>query len=82
MVVEAHGRRHDPLVEGDGLPEAVPAERGDEPDAGLTAVTDQGMSRAALRVLSKLDDEGKGEVRLLPHLHGTDGFYLAALRVS
>lgn len=44
-----------------------------------------GVARASLSALwgddVKLDDQGKGELRLLPHLHGTDGFYLAALRV-
>lgn len=51
------------------------------------ALTDTaGLARVPLRSLwgedVRLDDEGKGELRLLPHLHGCDGFYLAALRAA
>ncbi|MBI1949123.1 MAG: amidohydrolase [Deltaproteobacteria bacterium] len=41
-------------------------------DGGLTAVTDQGMSRAAVRVLSKLDDEGKLPTRVFVYLDGAE----------
>lgn len=44
-----------------------------------------GLARTSLAALWRgrvmLDDRGAGELRLLPHRHGTDGFYLAALRV-
>ena len=58
----------------------------DENEAVVERVLAQaaGARRTSLRALwgddVKLDDEGKGELRLLPHLHGTDGFYVAALR--
>lgn len=48
-------------------------------DAGLTAVTDQGMSRAALRVLSKLDDEGKLPVRVFVYVDGAEAGALELL---
>lgn len=41
-------------------------------DGGLTAVTDQGMSRAAARALIKLEDEGKLPTRVFVYLDGAE----------
>lgn len=41
-------------------------------DAGLTAVADMGTSKDALRVLARLDDEGKLPVRVFAYLDGAE----------